>query len=233
MCKLPKMVMGICHGKTEGIFYKKVISDYITLKIEEINQSTKFETIPVIKRLANWNDGYSITINGYKNDIQKYFFSKNRTYNIGNLNINSDKDILFISIIDINEREEVESRRISLIDEENHKVILGDLLEASNLELVNRNSMFDSVFIYFNGAIEKCLPNYVLSNNKEESMHRWTANNIHTFDEYTTNSFKEFFSVINSVDSNISMVFDYIDKMFENFLNCNCDECEDYDQNNH
>lgn len=215
MKKLPSMIFAICHGKTEGVFFVDLINFYILLKMDEVNFYSKNLVEPKISVLKNSENGESVTINSYKNNIKKFFFSKNNSYDIELLDKSSKKDILFISLIDIYERDEKEELRNFIINDEGHKSILMELLNDSPLEEIDEKLLFDSVFVYFADSIEDCLPRYEKNKDKIKGMKKWISHNVTSKDYVTTEMIKNIFCNIKNERSNVMSVFEYIDNLFE------------------
>lgn len=226
MNNLPTMIFLICHGDTEGIFIQKLLELYLFFKYQELDLSTKNTSKPALRIMSNWNNGKNVTVNGYETDVQKHFFSKNNTYGIEDMEIKGENDILFISIIDINERDEKKEIRKYLIDEEGHKEILTNLLRKSKLIYVNENSIFDSVFIYFSNAIEDCLPGYDKKKDKKKAMHSWLKTKVNKLvgEDYSTVGVRKIFKNIDTERSNIMEVFNCLDNMYNDFTSKNSED---------
>lgn len=216
MSKFPKVIFGICHGKTEGILFSEIVSRYLECKFDELGAGIWDGVNPTVKVLSNVNNGCSVTVNSFENDVKKFFISRNSGYGITEV-VKGSKEILFISLIDINEwnsKHQVPERYEHLIKNGGHKEILMKLLDESNINSVNSEMLLDSLMVTFEGSVEDCLPSYQKHKNKSIGMNNWIRDKIDYNPEPSSEHIKEVFSLAKKDRTNIMEMFELIDKLF-------------------
>lgn len=108
----------------------------------------------------------------------------------------------------------MDSKYEELIQKNGHKEIIKKLLNESNINKLNYDSLFDSILIYFDGHIEKNLPNYIKEKDKSFAMDNWIKENIDKLENNSSICIKNVFKKIEKSKSNIFDLFENIDEIF-------------------
>lgn len=215
--EFPKYVMFFCHGKTEKVFIKRVFELYVEAWFVEIfGEGSGYwknsDENPVFINAEDRLGENYVCINEFENNVSDLL-----AHTLDKLSLENENSIFAFSILDINEDEnESKAKRENILL--NHDSIVKDIFEK------NGSTIIGSKFIYFEGKIEDCLPNFIeytegTKGNKIHKIGIWLDKSISNIpiDEITSREkIRGMFDGIKN--SNLMELFDQFDEWFKNLV---------------
>lgn len=215
-----RILAGICHGKTEVIFFKQITNYYLNSLYGEIFQEEGIEyewniDSPIVRVLDNPISGdVHVTVNSFEKDVINIFPRKNEDYLMNETVNNKSNSILFITLIDTHEAEEVRERRIDLINNKGHKNIIKKIFKENSSGL-KPEYLHGSELFYFKKGIEThfigMMDIFKKCSKKPVAMEKWIKEKIKLYDKTITTDYIK--SLV--IQSNGTNILEYFEKLDE------------------